>query len=215
MIGNGPASPLSLTRRRVLAAGTVGAGTLGALPLGAGLLLSTAARAQIRPGPSNAYLPPRRLADVDHAVVYRREDEMADWPHTMGYWNFGDGELLQQVTAITTSYADANVISHDNLGKEGLGSKQVALRSHDWGRTWGKPVTNMMASIDQRMAAAKRMVDLQPIDFLVPCRHHRQFQPRLRHARWTHAGARLARTAARAGVRRSTCRSMHCIRFRG
>ena len=148
----------SLSRRSVLAAGTAAAP----------MLLAGAAMARGTAGGVRSYSPPRRLTGVDHAVVYRREDEMTGWPHTMGYWNFGDGELLQQVTSITTRYGSAEDISHDNLGREGLGSKSVALRSRDWGRTWDgdDPTIDMMARIEPAMAGAKTVGDLQPIDFL-------------------------------------------------
>src|SRR5690606_22270187 len=118
--------------------------------------------------PVRSYAPARRLTHVDHAIVYRREDEMTGWPHVMGYWNFGDGELLQQVTSITTRYGNAEDISHDNLGREGLGTKSVALRSRDWGRTWDgeNPTINMMSRIDPTLAGVRMMGDLQPIDFL-------------------------------------------------
>src|SRR5690606_40481578 len=92
------------------------------------LLMASPVLAQAS-GVVRSYEPARRLANVDHAVVYRREDEMAGWPHTMGYWDFGDGELLQQVTSITTGYGRADDISHDHLRRQGLGSKQVAPRS--------------------------------------------------------------------------------------
>ncbi len=148
---------LRMTRRGALAGGSAFAS----------LVVHSMAQAQTG-GSIRSYAPPRRLTDVDHAVVYRREDEMAGWPHVMGYWNFGDGELLQQVTSITTRYGSADDISHDNLGREGLGSKSVALRSRDWGRTWDgtDPTINMMSRIDPAMAGAKTMGDLQPIDFL-------------------------------------------------
>jgi hypothetical protein len=93
---------------------------------------------------------------------------MVGWPHTMGYWNMGNGELLQQVTSINTTYGSADAISHDNLGREGLGGKSVALRSKDYGRTWEAPVFNMMNSADKSQANVKTMGDLQPIDFLNP-----------------------------------------------
>lgn len=131
------------------------------------LLMASPVLAQAS-GVVRSYEPARRLTNVDHAVVYRREDEMAGWPHTMGYWDFGDGELLQQVTSITTRYGSADDISHDNLGREGLGSKSVALRSTDWGRTWQEPTSNMMANVDPAMAEATTIGDLQPIDFLDP-----------------------------------------------
>jgi hypothetical protein len=145
-----------LTRRSAL----VGGSASGVL------LLSSMARAQAGPAFIRSYAPPRQIRNVDHAVVYRREDEMVGWPHVMGFWNMGGGELLQQVTAITTRYSSADSISHDNLGKEGLGSKSVALRSKDYGRTWAPPVFNMMTNADKSQAGVKTMGDLQPIDFL-------------------------------------------------
>ena len=121
-------------------------------------------------GEIKTFVPPRRLANVDHAVVYRRDNEFTGWPHVMGYWNLGNGELLQQVTSIGTRYGDAGTVSHDNIGREGLGSKSIALRSRDWGRTWDgdNPTLNMMSNIDPGMANATTMGDLQPIDFLNP-----------------------------------------------
>ncbi|HWK42200.1 MAG TPA: sialidase family protein, partial [Croceibacterium sp.] len=143
-----------ISRRAMLISGSASA-----------VLYSAIARGQTG-GAIRSYEPARKLTNVDHAVVYQRDDEMTGWPHTMGYWNFGDGELLQQVTSITTRYGSADDISHDNLGREGLGSKSVALRSRDWGRTWEEPVINMMTNADPAMAGAKTMGDLQPIDFL-------------------------------------------------
>ncbi|OJY71209.1 MAG: hypothetical protein BGP16_11515 [Sphingobium sp. 66-54] len=147
----GPATGFNLTRRSAVGGGTA-----------LGLLLPAMARGQT----IRSYAAPRRLGNVDHLVVYRRENEMVGWPHVMGYWDMGDGELLQQVTAITTRYGNADDISHDNLGREGLGSKSVALRSKDYGRTWQAPVFNMMANADKSQAKVKTMGDLQPIDFL-------------------------------------------------
>jgi hypothetical protein len=142
-----------LTRRSALAAGS----------LASFLLYPGVARAAAG---IERFAKPRRIADVDHLVVYRREDEFVGWPHTMGYWNIGDGELLQQVTSITTHYGNADSISHDNIGREGLGSKSVALRSRDYGRTWEAPVFNMMENADKSQAGARTMGDLQPMDFL-------------------------------------------------
>jgi len=147
----GSATHVNLTRRRALSGGA-------ALTL----LLPAMARGQT----VRRYAAPRRLGNVDHMVVYRRENEMVGWPHVMGFWDMGDGELLQQVTAITTRYGNADDISHDNLGREGLGSKAVALRSKDYGQTWQAPVFNMMERADKSQASAKTIGDLQPIDFL-------------------------------------------------
>jgi hypothetical protein len=151
-------SSMSVTRRSTL---------LGGSALG-GLLLASMAGSRTSAAAIKQFSPPRRIKNVDHMVVYRRENEMVGWPHTMGYWNMGNGELLQQVTSINTRYGSADDISHDNLGREGLGGKSVALRSMDYGRTWQEPVFNMMTNQDPGMADVKTMGDLQPINFLDP-----------------------------------------------
>ncbi len=142
-----------LTRRSALAGGSALA-----------LLVPAMARGQL----IRRYAAPRRLRDADHMVVYRREKEFVGWPHTMGFWNMGDGEILQQVTSLDSSYESADAISHDNIGRGGGGSRSVALRSKDWGRTWdgASPVFNMMNNRAADMANATTMGDLQPIDFL-------------------------------------------------
>lgn len=129
------------------------------------LFVAPMARAQ-QEGGAKMFEPARKLSGVDHAVVYRRDTEMVGWPHIMGYWNIGDGELLQQVTSINTRYPSGDAISHDNLGSEGLGGKSVALRSRDYGRTWEEPVFDMMTNADASQAGVRTMGDLQPIDFL-------------------------------------------------
>jgi len=153
-----PRNPGGFTRRHALAGGS----GLSAL------LWATALRGQPG-GLIRSYLPPRRLSEVDHAVVYRREDEFTGWPHVMGYWNFGDGELLQQVTTIDTEYENPDAISHDNIGRGSGGAmRQLAVRSFDYGRTWSEPVANMLGTIDPAMADATTMGDLRPLDFLDP-----------------------------------------------
>lgn len=155
-MGDGPRIiTAGLTRRSALAAGSVAS------------LLFCSSVARAASGLAR-FAKPRQIANVDHLVVYRRENEFVGWPHTMGYWNLGEGELLQQVTSINTNYGNADSISHDNLGREGLGGKSVALRSRDYGRTWEEPVFNMMSNADPSQAGVKMMGDLQPIDFLDP-----------------------------------------------
>jgi len=146
----------SLTRRSAL----IGGSTFGAL------LCSSVAQGQSSAAIIRRYAAPRPARNVDHAIVYRRENEFAGWPHTMGFWNLGNGELVQHVTSLNTNYGNADAISHDNIGRDG--GKQVGLRSKDWGRTWdgANPVINPTSKIDPKMANAKRMGDLQPIDFL-------------------------------------------------
>src|SRR5690606_21287364 len=78
-----------------------------------------------------AYAEPRKLANVEHEVVYRKDDEFAGWPYVMGYWNMGDGEILQQVRSVSTTYPDADAIAHNKLGGPGGVTKMLSFRSKD------------------------------------------------------------------------------------
>lgn len=142
-----------LTRRHALTGGSA-----------AGLML-TSSMARAAAG-IERFAKPKQLANVDHAVVYRRDTEFAGWPHVMGYWNMGDGEILQQIRSTTTTYPDADAIAHNNLGSQGGATKMLSFRSKDYGRTWVGPEDNIFGRIDERMAGAKRMGDLLPIAFL-------------------------------------------------
>lgn len=142
-----------LTRRHALGAGSA-----------AGLLLIPAlARASAG---AERFGKPKQIADVEHMVVYRRDTEFAGWPHVMGYWNMGDGEILQQIRSVTTAYANPDAIAHNNLGSGGGVTKMLSFRSKDYGRTWTGPEDNIFGKIDPGMAKAKRMGDLLPIDYL-------------------------------------------------
>jgi hypothetical protein len=81
-----------------------------------------------------------RVVDADHAVVYRRDDQFAAWPYTMGFWETGSGELVQNFMSLDADYSDPAGISHDQLGERGgRGSRVVTVRSADRGRTWSEP----------------------------------------------------------------------------
>ena len=164
MIDRAAKSPGSWSRRGALLGGTAGASML----MLAWARQAHGAEARVG-GPVHIFGAPRRLPDVDHQVIYRKEDEFVSHPYVMGFWNMGDGELLQFANASKTSYSSVETIAHDQLGREG-GSKMVALRSKDWGRTWdgARPGVNLTANIDKRMADARTMGDLQPVDYLNP-----------------------------------------------
>lgn len=148
-----------ITRRSML----IGSSIAGAF------LFASVARAQRGAGLIRAYTPPRRLEKVDHAVVYRRENEFCAWPHTSGFWDLGNGELLQNFMAIPTRYGDANAISHDNIGRGG-GGRMVTVRSKDYGRTWdgANPTYNAYSRLAPGTESAKSLADLGPIDFRDP-----------------------------------------------
>lgn len=154
-----PSTGPAMTRRNILAAGS-------ATGL---LLLPVLARSQSPVIVSKAYSPPRRIANVDHQVVYRREDEFCSWPHTMGFWDMGGGELLQNFTAVKTNYADADAVSHDNVGRGGPG-KMVTVRSRDYGRTWdgANPTIDAYGKLAAGTENVKIFADLGPVDFRNP-----------------------------------------------
>ena len=41
------------------------------------------------------FAPPRPPRHVDHAVVYRRENEFCSWPYTSGFWENAEGTLIR------------------------------------------------------------------------------------------------------------------------
>lgn len=111
---------------------------------------------------------PRPATDVEHAVVYRRDDEFTSWPHTMGFWETGSGELVQCVMTLDADYSDPGNVSHDLLGeRKGRGTRIVTVRSSDRGRTWSEPEYDVYPSI--RASDTGRPADLSefgPIDYL-------------------------------------------------
>lgn len=151
---------MAFSRRTALAGGSLA----GLLLLGGGPALAQGAAGGHR------FAPARRLSGVDHAVVYRRDDDFAGWPHTSGFWNLGGGELLQTFMAIRTNYASPDAISHDNIGRSSASApmRSLTVRSTDHGRTWSKPVEATMAVIDPAMKDAKALPDVAPVDFLDP-----------------------------------------------
>jgi hypothetical protein len=82
-----------ISRRTVLAT---------ALPAMALSACTTATR-RIAGAPAiiHGYAAPRPAKDLDHAVVYRREDEFCAWTYTRGFWENAKGELMQNFDAIT------------------------------------------------------------------------------------------------------------------
>ena len=63
------------------------------------------------------YAAPRAPAQVDHAIVYRREDEFCSWPFTSGFWETADGTLMANFATRNVSYASGDAIRHDVLGR--------------------------------------------------------------------------------------------------
>ncbi len=91
--------------------------------------------------------PPRPPSQVDHATVYRREDEFCSWPFTSGFWENGDGTLIANFTTRNVAYDSGDAIRHDVLGQNSSNPRTITVRSHDRGLTWDgdNPQVNMMA----------------------------------------------------------------------
>jgi hypothetical protein len=117
------------------------------------------------PGILHRYAPPRPAKDLDHAVVYRREDEFCAWTYTRGFWEDANGHLMQNFDALTVDYKDPDFINHNNIFANSRGTKQVTVRSTDRGRTWNgaNPEVGVLAAGN---ATAKPFADSGPINYL-------------------------------------------------
>lgn len=80
---------------------------------------------------------PRRAKNVEHAVVYRKENEFASHPYVRGFWETGAGDLICNFSLTTVDYqGDPNKLSHLELVRSAGGRRAVTVRSEDRGRTW-------------------------------------------------------------------------------
>jgi hypothetical protein len=129
--------------------------------------LASAARAQGSPAIIRVY-PRRAGSRPTTRWSYRRPDEFSGWPHTSGFWDMGGGELLQNVTSNYTDYPERRR-DQPRQHRPRRPWRQVGRPALD--RLWpdvdgAHPTVNMFASLDPRMARAKTIGDLRPIDFL-------------------------------------------------
>jgi hypothetical protein len=70
-----------------------------------------------------------RPDDIEHVIVYRRNDEYAGWPFNGGFWHFGNGELLVGFNRNKCSYMSPNDVRHSRIQ---MGDGQlVMMRSKD------------------------------------------------------------------------------------
>ena len=118
------------------------------------------------------YAAPRAPSQVDHAVVYRREDEFCSWPFTSGFWETADGTLIANFATRNVSYASGDAIRHDVLGRNSSNPRTVTVRSRDRGRTWEAPQYNVMAGPggEGRGLSREEMPTRfsEPVDYLDP-----------------------------------------------
>jgi hypothetical protein len=122
------------------------------------------------------YSPPRPPKRVDHAIVYRHDDEFCSWPYTSGFWENSEGTLIANFATRNVEYGNGGgAIRHDVLGKNSTNPRTVTVRSKDRGRTWDgdHPQYNMMAGpggAGGPRVPADQMPTMfpEPVDYLAP-----------------------------------------------
>src|SRR6478735_610929 len=83
------------------------------------------------------YHRPQHAKNVEHAVVYRRENEFASHPYVRGFWQTAAGHLIANFAVSTVDYrGDPNLLAHINLVQNAGGRRGATVRSEDRGRTW-------------------------------------------------------------------------------
>ncbi|MFO7324517.1 MAG: sialidase family protein [Pseudomonadota bacterium] len=117
--------------------------------------------------------PLRPARQVEHAVVYRREDEFASHPYVRGFWEDARGHLTANFSLATVDYrGDPDRLAHIGLVRSAGGRRAVTIRSEDRGRTWRvvdadprRPNNDVMAprpGIDGRPGG---LPEVAPVDF--------------------------------------------------
>jgi len=80
---------------------------------------------------------PASAKNVEHAIVYRRENEFASHPYVRGFWETAAGHLICNFSLATVDYAaDPNLLAHISLVRSPGGRRAVTVRSEDRGGTW-------------------------------------------------------------------------------
>jgi hypothetical protein len=144
-----------MIERRALLASTIAVATCAA---------ASRAAAQA-PAVIRRFAAPRPADHLDHAIVYRREDEFCAWTYTRGFWENARGELIQNFDALTVAYESPDFINHNNVFANATATKIVTVRSTDRGRTWNgdKPDINVQTAGGPD---ATPFAELGPIDYL-------------------------------------------------
>jgi hypothetical protein len=122
----------------------------------------------------NRRLPPRRAKHVEHAVVYRRENEFASHPYVRGFWETGAGHLICNFSVATVDYhGDPNRLAHTGLVSGPGGRRAATIRSEDRGRSWTianedpqRPNNDVMAPRPGIDGKPGPLSEIGPVDFL-------------------------------------------------
>lgn len=124
-------------------------------------------------GTIRKFSAPRAAKNVEHAIVYRRENEFASHPYVRGFWETAAGHLICNFSLATVDYrADPNLLAHISLVRSAGGRRAVTVRSEDRGRTWNvtnedrnRPSNDVrapQAGVDGRR---EPLVEIGPIDY--------------------------------------------------
>ena len=119
------------------------------------------------------FSPPRYATDVDHAIVYRKENEFASHPYVRGFWETAAGNLISNFSVATVDYGgDPNLLAHTNLVQNSGGRRAVTVRSGDRGRTWhvsnenrNRPGNDVMVPIPGIDGKPGNLAEIGPIDY--------------------------------------------------
>jgi len=117
------------------------------------------------------FLPPLRLDDCDHGIVYRDDREFCGWPFYCGLWKFPDGDVVAGFKKIPSDYGTSGEISHTRL-TVGQG-KLILIRSHDDGVTFDpasqQPVFDLSDTAARILEDGGQTYEGQaPLDFTDP-----------------------------------------------
>jgi hypothetical protein len=119
------------------------------------------------------YDRPMMARDVEHAIVYRRENEFASHPYVRGFWQNAAGHLISNFSVATVDYtAHPTLLSHPALVHSALGRRSVTVGSTDWGRTWSilnehknRPSNDVKMPEPGIDGQAGRLTEIGPIDY--------------------------------------------------
>ena len=144
----------------------------GAMTAGAALLPHAVAAPSA--GHMRRFGQARRATHVEHAIVYRRENEFASHPYVRGFWETAAGHLICNFSVSTVDYrGDPNLLAHINLVQNAGGRRGATVRSEDRGRTWRVTSEDPHRSSNDVMAPRPGidglpdgLVGLGPIDYL-------------------------------------------------
>lgn len=114
--------------------------------------------------------------NVEHAIVYRRENEFASHPYVRGFWETGAGHLITNFSVSTVDYrADPNLLAHISLVRNAGGRRAVTMRSEDRGRTWRitnedprRPNNDVMVPRPGIDGLPGNLTEVAPVDFASP-----------------------------------------------